>query len=373
MSAAAFDAALARERRRPSRAGWGAAALALCGLFFLISLRDGPVPLLLALALSVAPVPLLLVLVLALDRLEPEPTRNLSLAFVWGATGAVIVAGIVNTIGLSVSSVLLGPNGGTSVYITLGAPVVEETLKAAVLISFLVRRCQELDGPTDGIIYACMVGLGFALSENVTYYMAALLREGPGGLALTFVLRGVVSPLLHPLFTSMTGIALGWAALLHSRAARVLLPAAGLCGAILLHALWNGSASIGLGALVLVYALVMAPALAAVVLVTQTDRRRILRLVQRLLPQVTPEGLVTWRDLEMLSSLDRRQSARRSVRRARGPTAARALGVYQHAATELALAYDRLERGVADERWVQHRREVLLPIMDTSHRAFSLA
>ena len=58
---------------------------------------------------------------------------------------------------------------------TFGAPFVEETLKGAVLVGLLWRRRQEFDGPTDGIIYAAMVGLGFAMIENVGYYINALV------------------------------------------------------------------------------------------------------------------------------------------------------------------------------------------------------
>ncbi|MGH8906508.1 MAG: PrsW family intramembrane metalloprotease [Egibacteraceae bacterium] len=360
----AFDAALGR--RRPSRTAAGFTAMGLCGLGVLVVVlaTGGPVPLALAATLAVAPVPLLVVVVLALDRLEPEPMRNLVTAFLWGATVAAIVAGIVNTIGISAVSVLLGALGGTAAYVTLGAPVVEETLKALVLVGFLRYRGHELDGPTDGIVYACMAGLGFALSENLLYYTAALLEGGTGVLAFTFVLRGVLAPLLHPLFTSMTGMALGWAALRRGGAARVLVPIAGLCAAIGLHALWNGSVSIGGPlALALVYLLVMLPAIVMVVLVAWADRGRVARLIRRLLPQVTPEGLVTEHDLQMLSSLKRRRAACTDARRTHGRQAADAMRTYQRAATELALAYDRLERGVADELWVRRRREALLPLM----------
>ena len=33
----------------------------------------------------------------------------------------------------------------------------------------------------DGVIYAAMVGLGFAFAENIDYYGRALLQGGPRG------------------------------------------------------------------------------------------------------------------------------------------------------------------------------------------------
>ena len=134
----------------------------------------------------------------------------------------------------------LGASTGEYVSATFGAPVVEETLKGLVLIGLLWRRRAELDGPTDGIIYAAMVGLGFAMIENVGYYINALVTPERGGIALlgyTFVLRGVVSPLLHPMFTSMTGLGVAYAASRRDAGWAVL---AGLLAAMALHGTWNG-------------------------------------------------------------------------------------------------------------------------------------
>ena len=98
----------------------------------------------------------------------------------------------------------LGASTGEYVAATFGAPVVEETLKGLVLVGLLWRRRAELDGPTDGVIYAAMVGLGFAMIENVGYYINALVTPQRGGIELlgyTFVLRGVclaaAAPDLH--------------------------------------------------------------------------------------------------------------------------------------------------------------------------------
>ena len=88
-------------------------------------------------------------------------------------------------------------------------------MKGLVLFGLLWRRRDEIDGPTDGVIYAAMVGLGFAMVENVGYYINAIVTPERGGIALlgyTFVLRGVLSPLLHPIFTSMTGLGVAYAA-----------------------------------------------------------------------------------------------------------------------------------------------------------------
>ena len=59
---------------------------------------------------------------------------------------------------------------------SLSAPFVEEIVKAAVLYAIYRWRRHEFDGVLDGIVYAGMVGLGFAFTETVLYYAARRSR-----------------------------------------------------------------------------------------------------------------------------------------------------------------------------------------------------
>jgi RsiW-degrading membrane proteinase PrsW (M82 family) len=303
-------------------------------------------PFLIALPLALLPVPLLVGCVLLLDRLEPEPRINLVLAFAWGAGVAALLAAVINTVGLIfITQPALGSTTGDYVSATFGAPVVEETLKGLILIILLGRRRQELDGPTDGIIYAAMVGLGFAMMENIGYYIGALVRPEVGGIRLladTFVLRGVLSPLAHPIFTSMTGLGVAYAAT--HRNGRWAVPV-GLVAAMLLHGLWNGLTAFGFVGLAIAYA-ILACVLAGLVAVVIADRRRIVQLIWRFLPVYEALGLVTEADLRMLSTLRERRAARRWARATGGRAAARAMEDYQLAATELALVHLRAQRGI---------------------------
>jgi RsiW-degrading membrane proteinase PrsW (M82 family) len=132
------------------------------------------------LGLAILPVPLLVSAVLLLDRLEPEPARDLVFAFLWGAGVAVLGALILNTAGYRfITEPLFGDIDGRFWTAAVGAPVVEESLKGAVLFVLLWFRRNEIDGVTDGIVYAAMVALGFAMMENISYYMQAM--NGPDG------------------------------------------------------------------------------------------------------------------------------------------------------------------------------------------------
>ena len=99
------------------------------------------------------------------------------------------------------------PPSATSLAVV--APVTEEATKGAFLLLLLWWRRHELDGVLDGIVYAGMVGIGFAFTENILYLAAAYDGTdglGPGGTtALTGDLRPALpdqpvrAPLLHRL------------------------------------------------------------------------------------------------------------------------------------------------------------------------------
>src|SRR5271165_1575651 len=336
-----------------------------------VAAGDGVVPFLIALPLALLPVPLLIALVLFLDRLEPEPRGALVFAFGWGAGIAALLALIINTAGLVyVTQPALGSGTGEYVSATFGAPVVEETLKGLVLVGLLWRRRAEFDGPTDGVIYATMVGLGFAMVENVGYYINALITPDRGGIALlgaTFVLRGVLSPLLHPIFTSMTGLGVAYAA--SRRHVGWWAVVAGWLAAMFLHGLWNGLSALGPAGLITGY-LIMACVLAGIVAVLVADRRRVVGLIRHYLPAYEATGLVTPADIAMLASLRERRRARYRARGSGGMAAAAAMSDYQLAATELALLHAKADRGVVSPAGFRQRQHDLLALMYVARRSF---
>jgi RsiW-degrading membrane proteinase PrsW (M82 family) len=371
---ASVDPKAVLEGRVPGRAPVGlivglvissACALAALGLDVVGGGRGFGVGLIMA----ILPVPLLIALVLVLDRLEPEPWRNLVFAFMWGAGVAVLGALILNTAGLVyVTGPLFGAEEGHFISAAVGAPLIEESLKGSVLFGLLWFRRNELDGLTDGIVYAAMVALGFAMMENITYYIRAFDHGGAQSLQTVFIMRGVISPLGHPLFTSMTGIGVAYAAT-HRGAGRSLAPIAGLLGAMLLHGMWNGSTRYGLSGLGLVYLIDLGILIGLIVIVVR-ERKRTVQLIGRYLPLYAPTGLVTPQDVQMLGRLSTRRAARRWARLIGGGTAARAMGDYQLAATELALLHQRGERGVAEPSWFEQRRGALLQLMQLARQAF---
>ena len=185
---------------------------------------------------------------------------------------------------------MLGQGSGDVLGAAVIAPIVEEAVKGAFVVGLLLFRRREFDGIVDGIVYAGLVAAGFAFTENILYMGRAFAESGglvgqDGGVLAVLILRGVLSPFAHPLFTSMTGIACGLAATSRSGVARVLYVLVGYGFAVLLHALWNGSATLGDGGTFLgVYLFVMVPLFIAMIVLVSWQRRREQRTVADQLP-----------------------------------------------------------------------------------------
>lgn len=95
----------------------------------------------------------------------------------------------------------------------------------------------------DGIIYGAAVGLGFAVTENVLYFVVAF-AEGVDVLILTVVIRSITSMVLHLSASSISGYGISRARILGARGISTSwLPYVGI--AIVLHAAFNLIASLG--------------------------------------------------------------------------------------------------------------------------------
>lgn len=211
----------------------------------LMFLSVGIGPAIVAAIVAFVPAVLYLLPIIWLDRYDPEPVWLLGLAFAWGALVAVVVSFIINTIFGVAVGVAISPEIGEAAGAVMSAPIFEEGSKGLGLVVLLVFFRRYFDDILDGIVFAGVIALGFATVENVLYYGRAIGQAGLVGLAMLFVLRGVMSPFAHVTFTSMTGIGCGIARESHNRAVRVIMPVVGYIGAVTLHAIWNGMAVIG--------------------------------------------------------------------------------------------------------------------------------
>jgi RsiW-degrading membrane proteinase PrsW (M82 family) len=352
-----------------------AVLMSLSGLLILASVTSstGMVGFLIGLCLAALPLPVVLGAFRWLDRYEPEPRGLLLFCFFWGATVAALASALLNTASAIAIARTTGESEGVAATAVLVAPWVEEAAKGAAVLLVLWFRRQEFDGLVDGIVLAGLAGVGFAFTENILYFGRAFLAGGEelgltGGIfaaGITFVLRGVLSPFAHPLFSAMVGIGLGLAARTSSTAVRWLAPVVGYLAAVVLHATWNWASLSGISGFFTGYLLIMVPAFVATVVLATWSRRREGATVARQLPAYVQAGWLAPEDVPMLASLPRRRQALRWVEGNRGPTRGRALRDFQHAATELAFLRDRVERGLPVQDFPRRERELLAEVART--------
>lgn len=342
-----------------------AVALGAVAVLLLLALSGAPSITLLATVLAALPVGPLVAAFLWLDRYEPEPKRLLALALAWGACVATMAALVVQGLG----GVLVGFTSTVSLAVV--APVTEEASKGIFLLLLLWWRRAEVDGILDGIVYAGMVGVSFAFFENILYLAAAyngadgMAPGGIAGITSTFVVRCLFSPFAHPLFTAFLGVGVGIAVTTRSPAARVLAPISGYLAAVLAHGLWNGSTVYGFGSFVVVYAVLMAPALAGMIALALWARNAERGMLTVALQDAAGRGLIPATDIAWVVDLRARRSARRHARAVGGEQAAQAMRDYQIAAVELGYLHHRLLRGTAPRDWQSRGQDFLARIQSS--------
>ena len=202
-----------RQRRAVLGTVAGLVFFGVCGLVLLglVSGSIGVGPVLVGAVCALLPVGPVVWAFLWLDRWEPEPPRTLLFAFLWGACVAALTALLINSSAVLIADEVLGQGSGDVLGAAVIAPIVEEAVKGAFVVGLLLFRRREFDGIVDGIVYAGLVAAGFAFTENILYMGRAFAESGglvgqDGGVLAVLILRGVLSPFAHPLFTSMTGI-----------------------------------------------------------------------------------------------------------------------------------------------------------------------
>ncbi|MCX5397116.1 PrsW family intramembrane metalloprotease [Streptomyces sp. NBC_00102] len=153
--------------------------------------------------------------------------------------GSFLTGGILGVLGASVLEYYLLHR--TSVWLYLGVGLIEEAVKAGALM-FVLRRHHAVRGRRAGLVLGATVGFGFAAFESAGYaFNAAVTLHGIDLRALleTEVLRGVLSPFGHGLWTAIVGGVL----LVHREpGGRFRFPPAVVgtfLGVVVLHALWD--------------------------------------------------------------------------------------------------------------------------------------
>jgi RsiW-degrading membrane proteinase PrsW (M82 family) len=307
----------------------------------------------------------LVLLIYYLDLYEREPISVAIAAFLWGAfaaTALALDAGGWDEVLANVTTPGFALRWGPS----LTAPVIEEFLKGAGLVLLYLIVRDEVDDMMDGFVYGALCGLGFAVVEDVVYFMAGF-GGTPSGVLEGFYVRVVSSGLYgHVLYTGLVGMAIGLLVTRRDPAPmRERIPvAAGIIAlAVLGHALWNAPI-LALaptppvhGASWLLYPVDLAikglPLLLFVIVALRLARNRERRWLDGALAAEVGLGGVTADELDVLRVPARRRAAARAMRARAGDAAARLLERLQREQIDLAMVASRVSGPDAPELTAQ--------------------
>jgi protease PrsW len=295
------------------------------------------------------------VLVYLLDLYEREPIPLLIAAFVWGAVAATTLSAIGNAGWGVVVARVGGPEFAARWTAALTAPIVEEILKGLGVVLIVLIARDEVDDVMDGFVYGALCGLGFAVVEDV-FYFVAVFGGDVGGVLEGFFVRVIASGLYsHVLYTGLVGMAVG--TLITRRDGRPrrerLGPAALLVGAAVLgHFLWNSPILEFFPAhpweggewfvIPLATAVKGLPLLLFVVLAVRLAHARERRWLRTALMSEFEQDAVTPDELSILERPGARRRSRRAMRDRAGDRASGVLSRLQREQINLAMVRSRV-------------------------------
>jgi RsiW-degrading membrane proteinase PrsW (M82 family) len=173
---------------------------------------------------AIAPVFIIIIYIYIKDKYEKEPKRLLLLSFISGA----IVSILITTLLYFGFEFVLPLNNHYSIqeqfikaFFVVG---LSEEFSKYIIVRYVSQPRKAFNEPFDGIIYAVMVSMGFAATENLMYVMQ-------GGMEVA-ILRAFTAVPAHAAFAIIMGYFMGKAKFSNNK---VLLNFTGLFLAILFH------------------------------------------------------------------------------------------------------------------------------------------
>lgn len=177
---------------------------------------------------AIAPVCIIILYIYIKDKYEKEPKRLLLLSFISGA----IVSIVITTILYSGFDYFLPLKNHFSIqqqlvkaFFVVG---LTEEFSKYVIVRYVSQPRKAFNEPFDGIIYAVMVSMGFAATENIMYVIQ-------GGYEVAIV-RAFTAVPAHAAFAILMGYYMGKAKFSNHR---ILLNFTGLFLAIFFHGTYD--------------------------------------------------------------------------------------------------------------------------------------
>jgi len=180
------------------------------------------------LLLAVAPVLTIIVYIYFQDKYEKEPSSLLILNFLFGA----IISILIVTFLYLITGRLIPITDEFSIWQqfvqAFFVVALAEEFSKYVIVKYFAQPKKAFNEPYDGIIYAVMVSMGFACTENIMYVLQ-------GGYE-TAILRAFTAVPAHATFGILMGYYMGKAKFSNNR---LILNMTGLFLAVLFHGAYD--------------------------------------------------------------------------------------------------------------------------------------
>jgi RsiW-degrading membrane proteinase PrsW (M82 family) len=180
------------------------------------------------LLLAISPVLIIILYIFIKDKYEKEPTRLLVYNFLLGAVVSVIITTLLYVI-IDIPLPLKNDNSIFEQFIKAFFVVgLSEEFSKYIIIRYYAQPHEEYNEPFDGIVYAVMVSMGFAATENVMYVLHGGMEVG--------IIRAFTAVPAHATFAILMGYYMGKAKFSKNR---IVLNLIGLCLAVLFHGTYD--------------------------------------------------------------------------------------------------------------------------------------
>ena len=180
------------------------------------------------LAVAIAPIFIIILYIYFKDKYEKEPKRLLLYNFLLGAFVSIIITTII----YYVFDMVLPLTNRTSIFqqfikafFVVG---LTEEFSKYIIIRYFAQSNAAFNEPFDGIVYAVMVSMGFAATENIFYVLE-------GGYQ-TALIRAFTAVPAHATFGILMGYFMGKAKFSNNR---IILNLSGLMLATIFHGAYD--------------------------------------------------------------------------------------------------------------------------------------
>ncbi|KJD35013.1 branched-chain amino acid aminotransferase [Tamlana sedimentorum] len=180
------------------------------------------------LLLAIAPIFIIIIYIYTRDLYEKEPKKLLAISFLLGAIVSIIITSILYyffniylplTDGLSIIQQFI------QAFFVVG---LTEEFSKYIIVRYYAQKKVDFNEPFDGIVYAVMVSMGFAATENIFYVLE-------GGYQ-TAILRAFTAVPAHATFGILMGYFMGTAKFAKNR---IILNLIGLLLAVIFHGAYD--------------------------------------------------------------------------------------------------------------------------------------